>query len=233
MASGDLESAGEAMLDRSEIEQAYLGVLQPEIERFVEEVRVQATERPGSFTAAWVAAGWAALLASAKRRTGFENLGRFMADHPLPTILFSAASGVLSDARADKLPLSGLRQKMKETLGLLRDPEKGEWGRVTGSDGETLSWEKSSRSLARTAATASLGSEMIELLRDQGYTHKRWTTRYDSRVRDTHANADRKTILLDEEFIVGGATLRYPGDPMCSDIGEVINCRCVLVGVKF
>ena len=37
-------------------------------------------------------------------------------------------------------------------------------------------------------------------------------------VREAHAAVDRNTILLDDQFLVGGAMLRYPADPMSSDL---------------
>ncbi|MDX3239371.1 phage minor head protein [Streptomyces sp. ME03-5709C] len=56
---------------------------------------------------------------------------------------------------------------------------------------------------------------------------KQWTTRRDSRVRDTHDRADGQLQLLDDPFTVGGVAMRYPGDPTAPP-ELVINCRCVL-----
>lgn len=60
---------------------------------------------------------------------------------------------------------------------------------------------------------------------------KRWVTAEDERVRPTHVEANGQTVPLDTPFVVGGATLRYPGDPQGPD-AEVINCRCTQVYVE-
>ncbi|MDR2100807.1 MAG: phage head morphogenesis protein [Campylobacteraceae bacterium] len=65
-----------------------------------------------------------------------------------------------------------------------------------------------------------LGIEMV----------KEWVGSHDERVRDTHAEADRQTVGLNENFIVGGEELAYPGDPNGS-AENVINCRCAVVSV--
>lgn len=52
-----------------------------------------------------------------------------------------------------------------------------------------------------------------------------WIATSDERTRPTHAAASGQRVPLDEPFIVGGATLQYPGDPN-GDAAEIINCRC-------
>ncbi|MEU0770655.1 hypothetical protein [Streptomyces albogriseolus] len=61
---------------------------------------------------------------------------------------------------------------------------------------------------------------------------KRWvalrdpdTGHFDENVRLAHREADGQEVPLDAPFIVGGESLRYPGDPSGSP-GNVINCRC-------
>lgn len=55
---------------------------------------------------------------------------------------------------------------------------------------------------------------------------KTWTSAGDSRVRDTHQEADGQTVPVSQTYRVGGASLRYPGDPF-GPHDEVVNCRCV------
>lgn len=57
---------------------------------------------------------------------------------------------------------------------------------------------------------------------------KQWAAVEDSRTREAHAAADGQTVDLDEDFIVGGEKMAYPGDPVAS-AGNVINCRCTLI----
>jgi hypothetical protein len=55
---------------------------------------------------------------------------------------------------------------------------------------------------------------------------KTWTNAGDSRVRETHQEAEGQTVPIDEPYRVGGASLSYPGDPF-GPSEEVLNCRCV------
>ena len=57
---------------------------------------------------------------------------------------------------------------------------------------------------------------------------KQWVTTQDPRSRSTHLQANGQVVPLDEDFIVGGKPMKYPGDPR-GGAGNVINCRCVLI----
>lgn len=57
---------------------------------------------------------------------------------------------------------------------------------------------------------------------------KRWLSVKDTRTRASHMGMDGKTVGKEEQFQVGTAFLRYPGDPECFDAKEVINCRCAV-----
>jgi uncharacterized protein with gpF-like domain len=65
----------------------------------------------------------------------------------------------------------------------------------------------------------------------QGYKKKMWVSQKDAVVRDDHFIADGQTVGIDEPFIVGGENMMYPDDPTAS-AEQVINCRCVLIGIK-
>ena len=54
-----------------------------------------------------------------------------------------------------------------------------------------------------------------------------WVTARDERVRPTHRVAGGQVRGINEPFIVGGAQLRYPGDPR-GPAKETIQCRCAL-----
>lgn len=56
---------------------------------------------------------------------------------------------------------------------------------------------------------------------------KVWVSSRDSRVRDTHRDADGQIVGIDESFMVDGIKMKYPGDPNGS-AAEVINCRCAI-----
>jgi Phage Mu protein F like protein len=59
---------------------------------------------------------------------------------------------------------------------------------------------------------------------------KVWLATEDTRTRPTHEEADQQRTLLTSPFIVGGAQLRYPGDPR-APANEVIMCRCTFLPV--
>lgn len=91
-------------------------------------------------------------------------------------------------------------------------------------------WIKRIRRTTRTSATGLNSVITITAIRLQDYSHKRWVTRHDDRVRFTHKLADGQTVPRDMPFLVGGYTLRFPGD-RSAEYGEVVNCRCTLIGV--
>jgi len=57
---------------------------------------------------------------------------------------------------------------------------------------------------------------------------KSWLATEDSRTRPTHSEADGQEVGMDENFVVGGAQMQYPGDPD-GPASEVVNCRCTQV----
>lgn len=57
---------------------------------------------------------------------------------------------------------------------------------------------------------------------------KEWHTEMDGRERPSHKRANGQVRSLNEPFEVGGALLRYPGDPT-APADEVINCRCDMI----
>lgn len=57
---------------------------------------------------------------------------------------------------------------------------------------------------------------------------KRWITKDDDRVRQSHRDVNEVQIAADAKFIVGGFAMDYPHDPT-APLEETINCRCTLV----
>ena len=55
---------------------------------------------------------------------------------------------------------------------------------------------------------------------------KEWIASFDDRTRDAHAEAGASDpIPYNDQFLVGGEFMQYPGDPAGS-AANVINCRC-------
>jgi hypothetical protein len=85
---------------------------------------------------------------------------------------------------------------------------------------------------ARTAVTGLDGILTSSALRDAGFTRKRWVTRHDAKVRETHREAEGDTVPLEQPFYVGGYPLMYPGERGAPP-ALVINCRCTMVGTRW
>jgi phage portal protein BeeE len=85
------------------------------------------------------------------------------------------------------------------------------------------------RRLANTATASAIESgrhAAVTLLGKLGFTVAgTWISKRDDRVRPTHRVADGQTQPVGRPFLVGGAMLRYPRDPL-GPPQEVINCRC-------
>jgi hypothetical protein len=91
-------------------------------------------------------------------------------------------------------------------------------------------WQGRATTVARTETVGALGAgrhdsfEAVAEELGEPMEHM-WISTIDSRTRPSHAGADQMRVPLDEPFNVGGADLRYPGDPF-GPAEEVINCRC-------
>lgn len=94
-----------------------------------------------------------------------------------------------------------------------------------------INWRARMRRDIRTAYTAIFGRQLQRQLERYGFPAKRWVSRQDERVRETHRHAHGQTVGIYETFRVGAAFLRYPGDPT-GPVGETINCRCSIVGAS-
>jgi hypothetical protein len=59
---------------------------------------------------------------------------------------------------------------------------------------------------------------------------KVWVSTHDQRTRHDHRDADGQRVALDGVFMVGGQSMRFPGDP-AGPPGQVVNCRCTMIEV--
>lgn len=85
--------------------------------------------------------------------------------------------------------------------------------------------------IARTETIPGFNLATQEAWLDSGVVEdQEWLTARDAAVRPDHADADGQRVRIDAEFIVGGESLAYPGDPSGS-AGNVINCRCTTLPV--
>lgn len=91
-------------------------------------------------------------------------------------------------------------------------------------------WKMRADRIARTEATGAAGYATLDALGVEGAVGKEWLSGGGPRTRPTHAAANGQVQALDKPFEVGGFPMMMPGDPS-GPAKEVVNCRCVLVGV--
>lgn len=86
--------------------------------------------------------------------------------------------------------------------------------------------------IARTETHSAAQAALDEALTSIGLDDidREWITVADERSRPTHMGANGQRRKKGDFFDVGAAKLEYPGDPRGPG-EEIINCRCVLVGV--
>lgn len=82
--------------------------------------------------------------------------------------------------------------------------------------------------IARTEAHTALERGAWEAANSLGVrVTKEWVSREDSLVRFAHAAAHGQVREIDENFVVGGELMMYPGDPKASARNNA-NCRCTV-----
>lgn len=256
----NLESVAKSFGSRAALEEGYMALLEPGIRRFMEEVGAetrQAVYEGRSVSTLTITLAWNRLVEHAEEvlpEASMMLTTLRTSDYASETA--EAAQRIAMTAIALALVGSAVDPIVNTALGLSRTPVEhmgGAFGKMLLTPEEPMrravglspmpgsasltdsvrSWTAQNEMWARTASTADYGDAMMNLLRDEGYTHKRWHSRYDSRVRATHMDVDALTLPLEQSFLVGGTALMYPGDPMTTDFGEIANCRCVLTGVRY
>ena len=83
------------------------------------------------------------------------------------------------------------------------------------------------RQMARWLTRETVFTIQERVARGMGFTHKRWITMHDHKVRDFHRPLHGKAVPLGQSFSTPVGDLRYPGDTS-APIGLWINCRCVI-----
>lgn len=162
--------------------------------------------------------------------------GRLM-DDTVPRMALDTATLVLAAAAA----LAWSRARVARELAAVLDPVRGSVLRSRPGPPPvppyglpelvepTVGWAAVPEILARQEATSAYNTYAVRELARAGFTHKRWLTRRDERVRPTHAEADGQTVPLGADFLVGGYALACPADHT-GPSAETAGCRCVIVG---
>jgi HK97 family phage portal protein len=88
-----------------------------------------------------------------------------------------------------------------------------------------------SERIARTEIQSATNRGSLEAYKQSGVVEKKmWLASIDGRERESHAEANRQVVPIDEPFIVGGSMMDSPGDTGAPP-GETINCRCTTVPI--
>lgn len=86
------------------------------------------------------------------------------------------------------------------------------------------------RAIAKTETTVAYEIARDIAFRAAGVQWKQWLTSGLGNERLSHLGANEQIVPIDEEFIVGGIPMKFPGDPAAPP-KEVINCNCVSIAV--
>lgn len=172
-----------------------------------------------------------------------EGIDRFREDHPrAPHPIISTDSFIQAHlARVEnylvRIPdevyqgvFAEISEGVNEGEGVMQIAERvDQMLRVSGSE----NWPARARVISITEVNGASNAgwmaaaiQMQDLLGEP--LNKEWVSSHDSRVRETHQEADGQRRPLLTPFTVGGWPLMYPGDK-AGPPEEVINCRCTAV----
>jgi SPP1 gp7 family putative phage head morphogenesis protein len=94
--------------------------------------------------------------------------------------------------------------------------------------GKFTSAASRAKTIARTEVYGAMNFARKQGMVESPFTREVWFTSLDERVRESHAEMHGETKQTGEAWIVGGASLEFPGDPE-GPAEETINCRCIAV----
>lgn len=240
----DLESPGAAFARQARMESRVVALLTRALRGFLDDVRRGIDEQGFALTAAQVAARWQARVDEALSSPQIDEgarayIAEVVGESVVPGNAYDAAIALLTIAHEEAWTAADLRAEARDVFAVdesltaagRRGPRNGaNWDALDAAAGGD--WMAKMKRDARTAVTGLDGLLTSNELARQGYTRRRWVTMHDDKVRETHRHAEGQTVGIDEPFVVGGAVLRYPGDRQ-GPAAEVINCRCVQVGVRW
>lgn len=91
-------------------------------------------------------------------------------------------------------------------------------------------FERRGTNISEMNANAALLRGYLMAMIAAGVKNKQWVSQRDSRVRQTHEDADGQIVPIRSPFLVGDAMLLHPVDPS-GPPQEIMRCRCFMVPV--
>lgn len=140
----------------------------------------------------------------------------------------AAAAAIVSAAYAGEA-ITGFLAELAEVLHDTQLDAEGIWDLERAVTGFYMSAEPALVArIAETCAVATINGA-ADVAAEHAYPGviRTWITRGDDRVRPAHKALQGKTLPVGTPYTVGGASLRYPGDPF-APIALTVNCRCRL-----
>lgn len=222
----DLTSPGAQTADRAEMEADALHSASGALETFLNGLRRDVLRAGHAPTLGEVLGSWSKVVDTlVQDLSGDEATRARLTNSAVPVNALATARATLSFAQEGKLSKAATRREMYDAL----DPATGTWDRaIDGLELRGVNWQAALDAIVRTEATAAQGRTSLAATRAAGYPSKMWVARHDSKTRPAHLYASGQTVPVDQDFIVGGYTMDYPGDPTAPP--ELTwNCRCVMV----
>jgi uncharacterized protein with gpF-like domain len=121
----------------------------------------------------------------------------------------------------DRIVRAVVEQGIKEGCGIDKIARA-----IRNTQGEMDLWK--ALRIARTEVVAA-SNEGVKIGAEDlpGNKEKVWVSTFDERARPDHMAMDGTTVAFNENFTLpSGVVVEFPGDPKCTDPGEIINCRC-------
>jgi hypothetical protein len=233
-----LTSPAAALAYQKAQETLITGAMEAAVRSFVKQLSALALDQPNSCNPPAVRQRWEHAVRFYLERAGQdpETADYLLAqDSSVPDAAYDAAMLVLRESAMRGWSFAMTAHEMQTAL----DPDTadptphsaleaaGFWSDLTETGNR---WIVRVRRDVRTGATGLYGSMAQVGLRTFGFDGKRWVTRHDALVRDSHFDADGQVVPVESPFMVGGEALMYPGE-RGAVFAEVVNCRCVMVGV--
>lgn len=157
----------------------------------------------------------------AMRQEIYEDLR----DEDIVNQMYGSATAVFASGMLSGLSQNQIVKDLQDALSL----NSGQMALTAALGEQGMSWKSRIKRSARTKATQFLGKMADRSMSLLGMPSKRWVTRKDDKVRDSHEELEGVTIPTNDLFLVGNYSLKYPGDSSGGP-EEVINCRCIVVG---